>query len=130
MKENRYLLKDRAGLEKLFYEDLFGAADEVSSVGIYGSGKHLKEMPEYELNFEPYIGLAKSCGMCSMSLNKSCETGRLYLWSVNLGGHAPRLELVPVSLSLVLDLDFMRRMHENHGHFLALKVDASANYKI
>ena len=98
--------------------------------GIVGSLKHLMEMPEYELEFSPYIELAELCGLDSVSLKVSPETGRVYLWNVNLGGHMPRLELKPVSLDKVVDLEFMTRMHENHGYNISLEVDVTANYKI
>ncbi|WP_309382685.1 hypothetical protein [Cerasicoccus frondis] len=128
----RYRLMSLQMLKDLFHESLPSYLDFDGNYdkSFYGSLKNLMEMPEYELAFSPYVELAKSCGMTSMSLKRSLETGRLYLWNVNLGGHAPMLELRPVKLDHVLDLNLMKRLHENWARLLGCDIDDEPGYLI
>lgn len=89
----------------------------------YGSYQDLQEMPEYQLNFEPYIQIAEKCGMKSLSLKRSSTTGRFYAWNINLGGHTPRLELRPVTLNQVVDLALMKQYHENWACGLGCNIE-------
>lgn len=130
MNIDRSILKSRLDLITLFNGDRCCISGQEVFPGIYGTQKHLKEMPEYELDYSPYIELARWCGMKSMSLKVSEVTGRVYLWNVNIGGHGPRLELMPVSFNQVEDPEFMKKMHENHAYNIGLEVDSSASYKI
>lgn len=126
MKSKTFIVKSFEALEQLF-----SVLDEgLEQAGIYGSQQHLSEMPRYELDFTPYTALAKNCGMKSISLRRSEDTGRVYLWNVNISGHGPRLELLPVSFSQVKNIHFMQKMHVDHAYFLSLAIDVSANYKI
>lgn len=68
------------------------------------------------LDFEPYRGIARQCGADEISLKRSLDTGRLYLWHIEHGGHAPVLYLVPVNLEHVCDEKLVRTYHENMGY--------------
>jgi len=90
----------------------------------------LADMPEYELAYSPYIEIAKECNLGSISLKQSPETGRLYVWNTNVGGHGPKLELRPVTLAHVEDKALMKLYHENWAYELGCHIDLDATYKI
>ncbi|WP_411846349.1 hypothetical protein AAFN60_01510 [Roseibacillus persicicus] len=126
------ILSNNAELEKLFeenksaYQSLKGAY----TASVYGNLRLLDEMPCYQLAFSPYRELAAECEMEHFSLRQSLATGRIYLWNLNYGGHAPRLELRPVKLTHLQDLPLMKRYHENWGYELSLKIDKNPRYEI
>ena len=96
----------------------------------YGAYQNLQDMPEFELAYSPYIEIAKECGLGAISLKQSSETGRLYAWNTNVGGHVPKLELRPVTLAHVEDKELMKRYHENWAYELGCNIDLKATYEI
>ncbi|MFC3152907.1 hypothetical protein ACFOEK_17845 [Litoribrevibacter euphylliae] len=132
MKSKKHQINNLEMLEVLFRESEAAYVDFQGSYekSIYGTHQHLSEMSVYELAFSPYIELAKECGMGSISLRRSNKTGRIYLWNVNLGGHAPKLELRPVSLERVLDLAVMKTLHDNWAYLLGCNIDLEPGYEI
>lgn len=119
-------------LETLFSssKDSTFLPDSAYQQSILGNQTHLTSMPIYILTFPPYPELAEQCGMTNFSVKRSPDTGRFYLWNVNLGGHYPRLELRPVKLDHLLDIDLMHRYHSNWGYELGLNVSKDFTYVI
>lgn len=132
MKENRFIFSNHDELVLLFdesqpaYESFKGDYTK----GRYGSYQNLLDMPEYQLDYSPFVELALECGMSSFSLKRSNKTGLIYAWNTNIGGHAPKLELRPVKLQHVMDMHLMKKYHENRAYELGCNIDIDATYEI
>lgn len=132
MKVNTYKIESMEDLAGLFSKA--GSEAELPEddykKSIYGTLVHLKSMPVYELVFEPYLELAERCGMSSFNLKLSIETGRFYVWNVNLGGHCPKLEMRPVKLEHVVDLELMYEYHKEWAYELGVNINLNPTYEI
>jgi len=132
MSAERQLISNHEELIALF-SDSASAYDNVDcdyTKSRYGAYQNLQDMPEFELAYSPYIEIAKACARNSISLKRSNKTGRLYAWNANVGGHAPKLELRPVTLAHVEDKELMKRYHENWAYELGCNIDLEATYEI
>ncbi|MBB1280439.1 MULTISPECIES: hypothetical protein [Pseudoalteromonas] len=132
MTADRYKFSNSSELIKLFNDsessyESFGGDYSQSQ---YGTLANLRDMPEYELSFFPFTEIARKCGMKSFSLKRSSKTGRIYVWNVNLGGHAPKLELRPITLEHLMDVDLMIKYHENWAYELGCNISIDSNYEI
>lgn len=132
MKADRYRFSNSCELIKLFneskssYESFCGDYSQSR----YGTLVNLRDMPEYELSFSPFTEIARKCGMTSFSLKRSSKTGRIYVWNLNLGGHAPKLELRPITLEHLMDEYLMIKYHENGAYELGCNISIESNYEI
>jgi hypothetical protein len=97
---------------------------------IYAQQKDFMALVNCELKFEPYISLAKQCGMSSMVIKKSSNTNRFYFGNLNIAGHGPAFELRPIKLQHVLDLSLIKTLFSNHAYELGRVIDRESNYKI
>ena len=129
MTNREFEVKNIEELEDLF-EDAPLLPEKSYEESFYGTFEDLKGMPVYVSNFEPYSVLAKECGMTSFSLKQSTQTKRIYAWNVNHGGHYPVLELRPVRIEHVKNIELMRQYHENHAYDLGMKIVREIAYEI
>lgn len=132
MKADRYIISSHDELVALFNRsqssrDMY---KEDYAKSRYGTSKDLSDMPEYYLEYFPYNELVFEPVVASFSLKRSIATGRLYVWNVNLGGHAPKLELRPVTLEHVMNIPLMKKYHENMAYELGRNITHDATYEI
>ncbi|TEW50159.1 hypothetical protein [Psychromonas algicola] len=132
MQAERHILSSHEQLIALFLEvkKAYEHFDGDYAKSRYGAYNMLKDMPEYELAYSPYIEIAKECERSSISLKQSPETGRLYAWNANVAGHGPKLELRAVTLEHVEDKALMKLYHENWAYELGCHIDLDAAYEI
>jgi len=131
MKQTPYKINNIEELSTLFPKsDRAALSEDAYKQSILGTLEHLNSMPVYELLFDPYLELAERCGMSSVSLKQSSQTERLYLWNVNHGGHYPRLEMRPVRLEHVLDLELMYQLHKDWAYELGVNINLHPSYDI
>mgnify|MGYP006084343089 CR=1 FL=1 len=97
---------------------------------IYAKQNDFMSLIQYELNFEPYTSLAKTCGMSSINIKKSPDTNRFYFGNLNMAGHGPAFELRPIKLEHVQDLELIRVLFTNHAYELGRVIDRESIYKI
>ncbi|WP_024611612.1 hypothetical protein [Pseudoalteromonas sp. TB64] len=132
MKENRYIISKHDQLVLLFDESQpsYESFEGDYTRSRYGTYQNFFDMPEYQLDYSPFIELALECGMSSFSLKRSSKTGRIYAWNTNIGAHGPKLELRPVKLQHVMNMPLMKKYHENWAYELGCNIDIDATYEI
>ena len=96
----------------------------------YISNEDFYNLINYDLNFEPYITIAKKCLMRHISIMRSPKTNRFYIGFINLGGHRATFEIRPIEKSDLLDYGYIERMFMNYGQELDWGIDLNENYEI
>lgn len=119
-------------LKNLFHDNICKLVlnEESYSKTIYIDQLIFDDLTKFELNFEPYIEIAKSCLMSSITVMKSKTTNRFYIGFVNLGGHGARFEVRPVRLQEILNIDYIRKMFANYGQELDWGIDIKEKYEV
>lgn len=119
-------------LKNLFHDNIckLNLNEESYSKTIYIDQLIFDDLSKFELNFEPYIDIAKSCLMSSITVMKSKTTNRFYIGFVNLGGHGARFEVRPVRLKEILNVDYIRKMFANYGQELDWGIDIKEKYEV
>ena len=108
-------ISDKDKLRQLFDEDL---SVEGSRESLIVPAQIFKQLEEFELNFEPYLSLARTCQLTSFSLYKDPESGRNYLGVLNDGGHATVFFIKPITYEELGDLTFIENLLANFGENL------------
>jgi hypothetical protein len=126
------VLSSKQELEKLFEDNSCTTElnEESYSKSRYIDQNLFDNLIKYELNFEPYIEIAKHCSMQSTEIMRSIKTNRFYIGFVNLGGHGARWEVRPVRLGEVENPKYLKKMLENYGQALDWGIDLKENYDI
>ena len=70
------------------------------------------ELVYFQLAFEPFVSLAKHCGMTSFGIYGS--KNRLYLGHINTAGHGARFMIRPILLNQLLDVTLMKSLNEDY----------------
>jgi hypothetical protein len=119
-------------LENLFHTNIaaWGLHEEAYSKTIYIDQSQFDDLIKFDLNFQPYISIAESCGMSSIMVMKSKTTHRFYIGFVNLAGHGPRYEVRPVRLKEMLNFEYIRKMLANHAQELDGGIDIKEKYEV
>jgi hypothetical protein len=97
---------------------------------IYVDKSIFDSLIKYDLDFEPYIKVAKECLMQSIQIMQSTKTNRIYIGFVNLGGHSPAYEIRPVRLIEILNIDYIEKMFNNYGQELDWGIDINEKYEV
>ncbi|MES2811520.1 MAG: hypothetical protein V4670_03535 [Bacteroidota bacterium] len=126
------ILDSKEELEQLFEDNSCTTElnEESYSKSRYIDQNIFDNLVKYELNFEPYIEIAKHCLMESIQIMRSMNTNRFYIGFVNLGGHSARFEVRPVRLGEVENSSYIKKMLENYGQVLDWGIDLKENYDI
>lgn len=119
-------------LEKLIKDNICveDLSEECYSKTIYVEQATMDNLIKYELDFQPYMDIAKKCLLQSIQIMKSTHTNRFYIGLVNLGGHGPAYEIRPVRLAEIKDHKYIEKMFANHGQELDWGIDINIKYKI
>jgi len=126
------ILNSKQELEKLFEDNICTTElnEESYSKSRYIGQNLFDDLIKYELNFEPYIEIAKHCSMQNTEIMRSIKTNRFYIGFVNLGGHGARCEVRPVRLGEVENPNYLKKMLENYGQALDCGIDLKEHYDI
>ena len=85
---------------------------------------------DLSLNFEPYISVARRCGMKYCSIMQSKKTNRFYVGYINNGGHASRCEIMPISNENILNPDYIESVYRDYALKINRAVDPELSYEI
>jgi hypothetical protein len=80
------------------------------------------------LEFEPYISVAKQCGLSDFRVAKSDI--RYYLFNINDGGHFPVCEIRPISTNLIKDAEALKGLFSNRAYAFGSEINKELAYKI
>ena len=121
-----------AQLQQLFNENqsIVELKEDSYKKTIYVDKPIFDSLVKFDLDFEPYINVAKECLMQSIQIMQSTKTNRFYIGLVNLGGHAPAYEIRPVRLIEILNIDYIKKMFNNYGQELDWGIDINEKYEI
>lgn len=82
------------------------------------------------LSLEPYTGVASRFSMIYCSIIQSKKTNGFHIDHINNRGHVPRLEIMPISIELILNPDYLEKLYRDHGLKLNKALDPELNYEI
>lgn len=119
-------------LQQLFNENqiIVELKEDSYKKTIYVDKPIFDSLVKFDLDFEPYINVAKKCLMQSIQIMQSTKTNRFYIGLVNLGGHAPAYEIRPVRLIEILNIDYIEKMFNNYGQELDWGIDINEKYEV
>lgn len=119
-------------LKNLFHDNIYklDLNENSYSKTIYIDQLIFENLIKFDLNFEPYIDIAKSCLLTSITVMKSKTTNRFYIGFVNLGGHGARYEVRPVRIKEIQNYDYIKKMFANYGQELDWGIDINEKYEV